>query len=633
MAGDDVWQTASGRKRNRSKGHNAQRSWGKGDVGKGPGGKGHGGKAQGGKGLGGKAQDGKAQGGKGQGGKGGTNQGGAGNEQNGKAGGTAEAKEYADWCIPWGTKIECPNAECLKVGEWADTAGWGCPKCGSAYRWGHLWDEVLTNRSKTPGPSAEEGGDKDDDTLGSADGSLAQPEAPKLTESEATTAALEAVKASNTAWAKAQAKLERERTDFVNMGQRLDRLQDQVDEHVGRMAARRKVVIAAVTEEAAAKEVHLKRVAERETAVRKQLDSIAGNLDASTDRAAVARRAAKTHLDNKAAELGKLQAEALKAEQAAAKGKRDREAKAKAEQERATKEAEEAAKQDRAQADLERIAQATKLALQQAEGGANDLHHEAPAETTATEGAPAAAEGAVGTEVDPGSKPFAELAALDEDMVFSDFSDDEEDKGTKFMDPDTWTNEVAEWAFYAKPDDKPNSELLGWFVSWEDDPTTIGQLEVLLLAARDKFLEARMGAASDGAAASQVASTGDLQSANNMLVASDAYSKARYRETRDQMVAHLQEVMRQMFAQRQLDLDAGKRKAPKAWKYHATHATMPTKAKPGAKSGVKRTDKKRATDRMAEATKAAKEKCKAGLAETGLEDVQGDTATAAAGGK
>ena len=177
--------------------------------------------------------------------------------------------------------------------------------------------------------------------------------------------------------------------------------------------------------------------------------------------------------------------------------------------------------------------------------------------------------------------------------------------------------------------------MLGWFVSWEEDPATIKQLSDLLTTARDKFLAARQGAVADGAAAIGVALAGDVQKAQEMQTASKVYCEQSNCDIRDQLVAHLKTGMQQLFDHRQKDLDAGTRKAPVEWKFKAVHATKTAAKAKGAKGGVKRSeklDKKRNTATMADAAKTAKDKALANIKEQGLTVVAGGTATAAATG-
>ena len=615
------------------------------------GGKGKGGKGQGGKGQGGKAQGSKGQGAFGKaawGGKGKGNEsangssvghGGGGNGSSGGhgGGGRAAGGKAADhgWDIPRGTKIECHNPECEREDEYADTAGWACPKCGSDYFWGNLWERLKH------GSSGEDDSDLDDKPGGegeakSTGGAAAEAAKPP---SEVTTSTKMAAKAAKEALEKADAKLERERVDFVNMGEKLQKLLGWVDDQTAKMATKRLVCIQAVNDHTAATQIRDARDAEHKAAGQGQLDGTAGLLDATTDRTAQARRLIKAKFETKAAEVDKLQAETDRADKAAEKADKEQAARIQAAKVAASKAADDIAKLEKEAAEKRTAARVAREALQSAtaksseDGGAPS--HAAPALVDCSvKEAPA-------PEVDPevpGGKSFADLAAADE--VDMDSSDDEpEEPDVHAMDPARWAVEVSNWAFYAKAEDVPNPDLLGWFVSWEEDTATTKQLEDLLTAARDKFLVARQGAASDGQVVSQMALSGDLQSAQSMQQACDVYNVQKNHEIHAQLVAHLSTGMQALFEQRQKDLDAGKRKTPKEWKFKAVHSTKAVaKPKSGAKSGVRRSDKqdkaekKRNTEAMAEKAKASKEKCIASVGEIGLTVVPGGTATAAAAG-
>ena len=401
-----------------------------------------------------------------------------------------------------------------------------------------------------------------------------------------------------------------EGTQFTAMGTRLTKVLDEVDEQTARMLTKQQVLIDANSAQTAAKAIYSQRVAEQEQSAQSALQAVGAQLATVTDRMALARRTAKAEVDSKAAELHKLQVEKDKAE----KAKGEREAKLKAGQETARKAVEEAAKLQREFEESEATAQTSIEALQHAQSGSSaDVGKK---EVTEPNGAPPIATGAAASVDETAEESGAEM------------SEDEEEEGVpKEMDPETWTREVAEWAFFAKADDEPNPDLLGWFVSWEKNTETIGKLEELLKAARDKFLEARNGAASDGKLVCDVAKSGDTQVAQQMQADSEVYNLAKYQEIHEQLVAHLKSGMQQLFDKRQEDLDAGKQKTPKAFRYKANHATKPST---GPRKGVRRFDKKRATGSMAEEAKVAKDKSKAGLDEKGLKQVPGGTATAAA---
>ena len=660
------WNVASGRNRNRrsdgGKAQQAQSSWGKGGNGAGQGGKDQGGgKAQGGKGQGGTSawQGGKGQGGGGQGGgngKGGTGGGkgmGAG-MQGDKAGGAAETNCYADWKMPRGTKIECPNAECTRIFEWADVAGWACPKCGMAYRWGHLWEEVLKPKFGDSNlDDSEEGAaglEAEDAEAAVEPKSIPKTDTAQAPDVDATITSKQAAKAARDAMEKAEAKLERERIVFVDMGRKLEKLLGLVDDQAAKMATKRLVCIASYSDHAAAKSISDLRDAEHQKAGISQLDGVAGLLDATTDRTAMARRTAKAQVEGKAAEMEKLQAETDRTEKAADKAEKEHAARVQAAKTAAGKAAADIAKLEQEAAErgnaAKRAREAQQSASAQCSGNGVQVVASTPepaqevAEPKAEEtpkAEEARATGSEDTTEDTGGMSFAQYAAADDDVM--EESEEEEEQGPRDMDPATWTKEVGEWAFFAEAEDVPNPDLLAWFVSWEDDPGTIQQLSELLTTARDKFLDARKGAAADGALANNVAQAGNVQQANEMQTASQIYCVKANCEIRDQLVAHLKAGMQHLFDQRQKDLDAGKRKAPKEWKFKAVHATRTAaKAKTGAKGGVKRsdkhdkTDKKRNTAAMAEAAKVAKEKGIAGLGENGLTLVPAGTATAAATG-
>ena len=646
---DGNWSTATGRKRNRW--NRSQNSWGTGGTGGGACGNNQGGKTPGGKGQGGKGQGGKGQGGKGQGSKG---QGGKGTGQdckghggygsgNGSANGSAsggnggggkpaggKTGNYQNLAIPRGTKIECHNGDCERVDEYADTAGWACPKCGSDYFWGEIW-ETLKQMAQGTTSMDEDNSDQEDksDSGGGAKAAGGAAQEPDKPPTEATVSTKVAAKAAKEALEKADTKLERERVDFVNMGEKLQRLLGLVDDQTAKMATKRLVCMQAVNDHTAATQIRDARDAEHKAAGQGQLDGTAGLLDATTDRTAQARRLIKAQFETKAAEVDKLQAETDRADKAAEKADKERAAKIQAAKVAASKAAEDIAKLEQEAADKSKVAKLAREALQSATAkGSNDGG--APAVATVVE-VPAPYD----NQEPSGGKSFADLAAADE--VDMDSSDDEVD--VREMDPATWAVEVSNWAFYAKADDVPNPDLLGWFVSWEDDKDTTKQLEDLLTAARDKFLAARQGAAADGQVVSQVALTGDTRSAHDMQKACDIYNVRKYHDIHAQLVAHLSTGTQALFEQRQKDLDAGNRKAPKAWRFKAVHATRTAgKARTGAKGGVRRddkkdkADKKRNTEAMASKTKAAKEAGIASLGEEGLTPVPGGTATAAAAG-
>ena len=604
MANDEGWNVASGKRRNRKGNHGNGYGNGYNSC---PGGKG----AKG------------AGGGKGKGaGKNNAKGGGQGQGSGGQAGGTAGTKDYAqEWNIPRGTKVECIDPECTRIGEYANTAGWACPKCGTGYNWKEFWSDlqrgVIGGTTKGGGDNNDGGGGAataggEEDTKGTP-GTKVEDPGGKGGKVEPPAGTLDAVNLAYKVWQKAKAKEVLEGTQFTDMGVNLTKILEKLDDQTARMLTKQQVVIDSISGQAAAKHIYAQRVAEQEQKTQHALEAVGEQLATITDRSALARRTAKAEVDSKAAELRKLQVEKDKAD----KAKMEREKKLKAGQEAAKKAVDEAAKLQQEFEESEATARTSMEALQHAQAGssADDGKKE-----VAVESAP----------------PCAAVAAetIDETAEESgaDMSDAEEDEGAegapKEMDPETWTREIAAWAFFAKADDVPNPDLLGWFVSWEKNNTeTIGKLEVLLLAARDKFLEARKGAASDGALVSSVAQTGDIQNAQQMQADSDVYNLAKYKEIHEQLVAHLKAGMQQLFDKRQADLEAGDQKAPKAWKYKANHQTRPVA---GAKKGVKRFDKKRATGGMADEAKAAKDKSKAVLDEKGLKQVPGGTATAAA---
>ena len=596
------WHTASGRTRNRK-----PRAGGYGNggyVSNGFGANGH------------KGNNGGKGGAKGQG-KGGTG---------GKAGGTAKPPSYPDWNVPRGTLVECPDPECTRTGQYADTAGWACPKCGTNYRWGEVWDQLHKDATKKAADTEQAGGtgaaaaDKkkeepaEDAKAGAAKRGGARGGKDNQAEPDEMANTQAAVEEARTAWDKAEAKLGRERTDFSSMDQRLARILDELDEQTARMDTKRKVIVAAHADATAAKTLYSNRVADREAAAQAQLVGISGNLNAAIDRSAVARRTAKALQEGKAAEwtsrLDKLQAEATRV----AKAKEERASKAKAAKEAAEKAAEEAEQLAKEVDELETADTAAKEAVLQAETtGPKDEEAVAPEANVASF-----------------AQSFAELANAD--VIDSD-SEDEMSNGCRDLDPDGWLQEVAEWAFYAEADDEPDAELVGWFVSWEKDDETTTQLEELLQKARDKFLEARQGAAGDAAIAKQVEDSGNTWDAQQMQAASKVYSETRYKGIRDELVAHLRQGMDLLWKQRQAKLDEGKQQAPKALRYKVTHANKPVApTKAGAKDGVKKDGKKRNTNTTAGAAKTAKDKAKASLDVAGLQLVSGGTATAAAAG-
>ena len=583
-------------------GSTAQSTWGKGGNGAGNGGK-NGSKGQGGKGQGG------GPGRKGQGGM--------------AQGGGEKATTYPGWKIPRGTRIDCGNKDCDKTGEWADAAHWACPKCNTSYDWQQLWDSLAEPGGTASGNS--ESGEDDAANTKVAEASQDTKIPPKIGSPEATALAKTATNVAYTAWQKAKSKLERESIDFTNMGQKLEKLVDAVDEQAARMSTKRQVVADAHNDNAAAMSIYSKRVADQEAAMQTQLDAVAGQLFATTDRMAVARRAARTEEDSKNAERVKHQAAVEKAQ----KAKQDREAKAKAAQAAAAKAEEEADALDSEVAELDAELQTSKEALQHMEAGssaegAQAVPVKAGGDTVVTP--PAVIVQATANDA---SSPMDGDDDLDEDDL-------DEDEPTPVapcnMDAEQWIKEVADWAFYAEADGEPNPDLVGWVVSWEDDPKTKQQVHELLVAARDKYLEARKGAASDDAVVKQVAGTGDLQSAQEMHTACSVYNATKFQDIYTQLVAHLQSGMQQHWEQRKKDLDTGARKAPKAWKFVAVHPTKAGGIRSGAKNGVRKGDKKgaRATSGMAEAAKGAKEKAKAAMDKDGLTAVTGGTATAAA---
>ena len=541
----------------------------------------------------------------------------------GKAGGAAKPPSYPDWKIPRGTMVECPDPECTSTGKFADTAGWACPKCGTCYRWGEVWEMLHKDSTKSEGATEQAGGttaaaaskgpaDEPKASVakrgGARGGSDNQADGDEVAKSQT------AVDEARAAWDKAEGKLGRERTAFGSMDVRLSKILDELDEQTGRMDTKKKVIEAAHADATAAKNMYSNRIAEREAAAQVQLQGISGNLNAAIDRSAVARRTAKALQEGKAAEWSsrrdKLQAEATRV----ANAKEEGATKAKAAKEAADKAAEEAAKLAKEVEELEAADTAAKEAVLQA--GATEPKEE---EAVAPE-----------ANIASFAQSFANMSSAD--VVDSD-SEDEMSNGCHDLDPDGWLQEVAEWAFYAEAEDVPDAELVGWFVSWEKDDETTAQVEELLKAARDKFLEARQGAAGDAAIVKQVEDAGNTLDAQQMLAASKVYSETRYNGIRGELLAHLRQGMDVLWKKRQAKLDEGKQQAPKALRYKVTHANKPAApSKVERKGGVKKEEKKRHTGAMAGSAKSAKEKAKAGMEAAGLQLVAGGTATAAANG-
>ena len=96
-------------------------------------------------------------------GKNNTKGGGQGQGSRGQAGGTAGPKDYAqEWSIPRGTKVECVDPTCMRIGEYANTASWACPGCGNGYNWKEFWSDlqrgVIGGDPKGGGEANDDGG-------------------------------------------------------------------------------------------------------------------------------------------------------------------------------------------------------------------------------------------------------------------------------------------------------------------------------------------------------------------------------------------------------------------------------------------------------------------------------------------